>query len=346
MKKGPGHGFASDNGSGVHPDVMDALVKANSGHVTGYGDDPYTEAAVETFRGVYGSEIDVYFVFNGTGANVSVLSALTRSYNSVICAKAAHVDVDECGALENAAGCKLIALPSEDGKIAPEQLDKFRQLKGVVHHPQPAGITITQATEWGTIYTPDELKALCSYCHDNGLFVHMDGARLANAAVSLKTGLREITGNAGVDVLSFGGTKNGLMFGEAVVFFNRDLAGHYEFHRKQGCQLASKMRYISVQFDTLLKNDLWRRNAANANRTAALLAEKLSVFPEVRFLHPVQANGIFAELPKEIIPALQDKYFFYEMDPDTGMCRFMCSFDTTEEDVNGFINALTEIIGV
>src|SRR5829696_8722857 len=247
--------FASDNNAGVHPEMIDAIRAANDGHVVAYGDDPFTERAVKVFQKHFGKDIAVYFVFGGTGANVLGLNAMTDSYEAVICAETAHVNVDECGAPEKFTGCKLLALPTPDGKLRVEQIRPLLHGIGVEHHVQPGVITISQATEMGTVYTRKELKTLADFAHENGMLLHVDGARLANAAVSLNTTLKEITADAGVDVLSFGGTKNGMMYGEAVVFFDQKLAGDFKYIRKQGMHLPSKMRFISAQFEALLAGD-------------------------------------------------------------------------------------------
>src|SRR5215213_11221065 len=254
--------FASDNNAGVHPEVINAITKANDGHVIAYGSDPITARAMELFQKHFGSDVAVYFVFGGTGANVLGLKAITQSHHAIFCAETAHVNVDECGAPEQFTGCKLITLPTPDGKLRVEQIKPLLHGIGVEHHVQPRVISISQATEMGTVYTKEELKTLADFAHDNNMRLHVDGARLANAAVALDATFREITADVGVDVLSFGGTKNGMMYGEAVVFFDKRLAGDFKYIRKQGMHLPSKMRFISAQFAALLSGDLWRRGAA------------------------------------------------------------------------------------
>jgi threonine aldolase len=333
-------GFASDNNAGVHLRIMEAFARANHGHVVAYGDDPYTVSATGKFREVFGEGTQVFFVYNGTGANVLGLKALTRGFNAVICAETAHINVDECGAPEKFTGCKLLTLPTENGKITVDQIKPGLHALGNEHHAQPRVISITEATELGTVYRPEEIEAITRFAHAHDMLVHMDGARIANAAVSLDLGLREITRDLGVDVLSFGGTKNGMMFGEAVVFFREDLARDFKYIRKQGMQLASKMRYIAVQFETLLTDDLWRKNARHANEMAALLAQEVRKIPAVTITQDVDSNGVFARVPREVIPLLQEAYHFYVWDEETSIVRWMASFDTTEEDIMDFSGLL------
>src|ERR1041384_6398450 len=315
--------FASDNNAGVHPEVIEALKAANDGHVVAYGDDPFTARATKLFQKHFGRDVAVYFVFGGTGANVLGLKAITNSYQAIICAETAHVNVDECGGPEQFTG--------------GEQIKPLLHGIGVEHHVQPGVITISQATEMGTVYTKKELKELARFAHDNGMLLHVDGARLSNAAVSLDSSLKEITADAGVDVLSFGGTKNGMMYGEAVVFFDPKLAEDFKYIRKQGMHLPSKMRFISAQFEALLSGDVWRRGAAHANRMAQLLGSELSKVPQIQLTQPVEANGVFAVIPAKYVPALQKKYFFYVWNEEISEVRLMASFDTTEEDVRDFV---------
>ncbi|MFA8435125.1 MAG: low specificity L-threonine aldolase [Marinifilaceae bacterium] len=334
-------GFASDNFSGVLPEIMEAMQKANNGHVMAYGGDPYTRAAIEKFRELFGSNIDVYFTFNGTGANVVGLSALTQSYNSIICPTTAHIQVDECGAPDKFTGCKLIPIDTPDGKLTTELIKTQLHGFGFEHHSQPKVISITQCTELGTVYTPDELKAICDLAHAHDMFVHMDGARIANAVVSLDVDIRDITTHVGIDVLSFGGTKNGMMYGEAVIFFNPELSKNTKYIRKQSTQLCSKMRYIGAQFEALLTNDLWLKTAKHSNKMAKLLEQEVKKLPNVKITQNVEANGIWAILPKDKIEKLQEKYFFWIWDEHQGEVRWLCSFDTTEEDIYGFVELLT-----
>jgi threonine aldolase len=329
--------FASDNNAGVHPTVMEAIVAANDGHVIAYGDDPHTARAVELFRSHLGRDAEVYFVFGGTGANVLGLKAGTESHHAIICAQTAHINVDECGAPEKFTGCKLLPVASPDGKIKVEQIKPLLHEVGFEHHVQPRVVSISQATEMGTVYTHRELKSLSKFAHDHNMLLHVDGARIANAAASLNVKLKKITKDAGVDVLSFGGAKNGMMYGEAVVFFDQSLAKNFKYTRKQGTHLPSKMRFISAQFEALLSNDLWRQNAQHANGMAQLLARELVKIPQIKLTQKVEANGVFAIVPKRYVPLLQKKYFFYVWNEETSEVRFMASFDTTEEDIADFV---------
>lgn len=340
----PKRSFASDNNAGVHPQVFEAIAAANEGHVVAYGDDPYTDAAVKLFRKHFGKEVEVYFVFGGTGANVLGLKAVTAPYHAIICAETAHINVDECGAPEKFTGCKLLSLPTNDGKITVDQMRPFLNAVGFEHHVQPRVISISQSTEMGTVYRPRELKKLSDFAHQNGMLLHMDGARIANAASTLKSNLSTITKDVGVDVLSFGGAKNGMMYGEAVIFFDRSLAKDFKYTRKQGTHLPSKMRFISSQFLALLSNDLWRKNAAHANSMAKLLAQELGRIPLIEITQKVESNGVFARLPKKYIAILQKQYFFYVWNEQTSEVRFMTSFDTAPQDINDFVALMKKTV--
>lgn len=339
-----GRGFASDNNSGVHPAILAAIDRANSGHVIAYGNDRYTRTAVGHFRRHFGARADVYFVFNGTGANILALKAMTESHHAIICAEKAHINVDECGGPEKFTGCKLLAVPTKNGKLDPQAIAPF--LGGVKdqHHVQRRVISISQPTELGTVYTPDEIKELSRFAHGHRhpMLLHMDGARIANAAASLNVSLRKITTDVGVDIVSFGGTKNGMMFGEAVVVLNRKLAPNLKYIRKQGAQLPSKMRFVSAQFSALLADDLWIQNARHANRMAKLMEEILLKRrkPKSKFkiTRNVQANAMFVRVPEKYVKRLLQKYFFYVWDEKTSELRFMTSFDTAEKDVNDFVD--------
>ncbi len=337
-------GFASDNNAGVHPRVLDALRTANRGHAVAYGDDVYTETAVGLFRERFGERAEVFFVFGGTGANVSALANVTRPFEAVVCAETAHINVDECGAPERFTGCKLIDLPTPDGKLTPELVEPALTGFGVEHHVQPRVVSVTQATELGTVYTVEELKRLSDFAHGRGMLLHADGARLANAAAHLDVSLKELTADAGVDVLSFGGTKNGMMYGEAVVFFDAGLAEGYRFVRKQCAQLPSKMRFVAAQFTALLGEDLWRETAAHANRCAQLLAAELRSVPQVRVTQAVESNAVFVVIPPDAVARLREHYFFYVWNEQTSEVRLMCSFDTTEGDVLELVAAVKEIV--
>ncbi len=346
----PLRSFASDNNAGIHPDVLKAISAVNQGHVVGYGDDAYTQSAVKKFREHFGDDISVYFVFNGTAANVLSLKALTESYHAVICPEAAHIYTDECGAPEKFTGCKLIPIATRDGKLTVESVAHAYHGIGDQHHVQPRVISITQATEMGTVYRPEEIQALASFAHEREMFVHTDGARISNAAASLGQTLRQATRDLGVDVLSFGGTKNGLMGGEAVVFFKKNPAEKkvgqdFLYLRKQGMQLASKMRFIAAQMEALLTNDLWLTNAQHSNRMAKLLEKEVSQIAQVKIVYKVEANGVFAQIPKHAIRKLQERYFFYVWNEEQSVVRWMCSFDTIEQDVKDFVKFLRETVG-
>lgn len=349
MPQGPAkssRSFASDNNAGVHPEVLAAIARANQGHVVAYGDDPYTRSAVAKFEEHFGSGIDVFFTFNGTGANVLSLQALNRPYHAVLCSDYAHIYSDECGAPEKHTGCKLIPLPHHDGKVTLDSIRHAYHGIGDQHHVQVRVISITQSTEMGTVYQPDEIRALASFAHEHEMFLHVDGARIANAAASLGQSLRQATRDLGVDVLSFGGTKNGIMGGEAVIFFDRRLSADFLYLRKQGMQLASKMRFIAAQFEALLTNDLWRRSADHANRMARRLEAELKKIPQVRIVWKVEANGVFAQIPRASIDRIKQNYFFYPWIEEESIVRWMCSFDTTEEDVDDFVRVVAEAVQV
>lgn len=335
-------GFGSDNHAGAHPEILAALALANGGHVASYGADEYTEHLNRVIRSHFGGLAHAYPVFNGTGANVVALQALTDRWGAVITADTAHIHVDECGAPERVGGLKLLPVPTEDGKLTPELIDREAYGWEDEHRAMPQVVSITQATELGTVYTPDEIRALCEHAHGHGMLVHLDGARLANASAALDVPMRALTNVPGVDVLSFGGTKNGMLFGEAVVVLNPDAVRRMKHVRKLSMQLPSKMRFVSVQLEALLAGDLWLRGARHANAMAARLAEGVRTVPGVEIRYPVQANAVFARLPHEAAERLRKRYRFYFWDEQAGDVRWMCSFDTTEEDVDGFVAALRE----
>jgi threonine aldolase len=337
-------GFASDNNSGIHPEILNAISAANEGHAVGYGGDEITKKAIDRFKQEFGEQTEVFFVFNGTGANVLGLSTLTHSFHAVICADTAHIQTDECGAPEKFTGCKLLPVDTIKGKITPTGIAKYLHGFDFEHHSQPKIISISQVTELGTVYTLEEIKAITSLAHEYGLFVHMDGARLANAAVALDLPFRAFTVDAGIDVLSFGGTKNGMMLGEAVLFFNPELTKLTKYIRKQSMQLYSKMRFVSAQFLAYFENDLWKRNATHSNRMARLLEQEVKKIPAIQLTQEVDANGIFAIVPAEIIPQLQEKYFFYMWDEHRSEVRWMTSFDTEEEDIFQFAALIKSLV--
>ncbi len=337
---------------------MAAVMEANRDHAVGYGDDEWTSRAVEAMKRVFGPSAEPFLVFNGTGANTIALQAVTRSFNSIICASTAHIYVDECGAPARMTGCQLLPIDTPDGRITPRDIEPLLHVLGVEHHPQPAVAYISQTTELGTVYTVEEVRALADFLHSHGMYLHMDGARLANAAAALGCSLREITVDAGVDVLSFGGTKNGMMTGEAVIAFRPEIARDMRFIRKQSAQLASKMRYLGAQWLPYLESErrqrvngngekigndsdcsdkpLWLENALHANGMARKLAEVLARHPQVEFTQKVESNQIFCILPPEVLARLREKYFFYMWNDAAGEARFVTSWDTTDEDIKEF----------
>jgi threonine aldolase len=333
--------FASDNYAPVHPEVLAEIVKVNEGHLKAYGNDPVTETAIELIKKtLMAPNAKVNFVFNGTGANVTGLQTITNSWNSIICAKTSHINVDEGGAPERLLGVKLLDVETPDGKLTPDLISNLWVRMGDEHTSQPNVISITQSTEMGTVYTPQEIKALADLAHKNNSYLHLDGARISNAAASLGVNISEITSQVGVDIFSFGGTKNGLMGAEAVVLFNETLNKNYPWIRKSVMQLASKHRYIAAQFIALLSNDLWEKNASQANNMAKLLRSKIESNPKVKITQLTQSNAVFAILDPIHTKQLQEKHNFYVWNDNTGEVRLMCSWDTTEEDVNNFANDL------
>jgi len=340
----PLRSFASDNNAGIHPEIIKAIALANEGHVVGYGADPYTQTMVYKFREQFGADSEVFVVFNGTGANCLTLQALTRSYHAVICAASAHIYTDECGAPEKFTGCKLIPIETSDGKLTVDMVRNAYHRIGDEHHVQPKVVSITQSTEMGTVYRPDEIRVLARFAHEHDMYLHVDGARIANAAASLGQTLRQATRELGVDVLSFGGTKNGIMGGEAVVFFQPSLSADFLFLRKQAMQLASKMRFVSAQLAALVTNDLWLANAQHSNHMAKLLEREVSRIPQVKIVYKVEANGVFAKLPRAAITGIQERYFFYIWNEEESVVRWMCSFDTTEDDVHEFAKFVAQAV--
>jgi threonine aldolase len=341
------HTFGSDNHAPVHPDVLAAITKVNEGHAFSYGADAVTEAATDVVRRHLGANAEVAFVFNGTGANLIALGLALRPWQHVICASSAHIAVDECGAPERLLGVKLVEIDTPDGKLTPGLVEASITGVGDEHRTQPGALSITQSTELGTLYTPDEIRALAAVAHLHGMVLHLDGARLANAAAALDVPLAATSTDCGVDVLSLGGTKNGLLGAEAVVVLDHNRPGLGEglaFARKQLAQLGSKGRYLGAQFLALLEGDLWLRNAAHANAMARRLADGVRGLPEVEITRPVQANAVFALLPPDIVEPLRERFGFYVWDERTGSpnqeVRWMCSWDTTEQDVDELLAAV------
>lgn len=333
-------GFGSDNHSGISPEILTAIAAANTDHALAYGDDEYCQRAEALFRQAFGEQAHTYFVFNGTGANVLCIDAMCRSHHAVVCADTAHINVDECGAPQRIVGCKLLTVPTPDGKLTPALVKSQLHGFGFEHHSQPRAISIANTTELGTLYTLDEIKALAELAHSCNMYLHIDGARLANAAVALGCTFKEMTSDCGVDCVSFGGTKNGLLMGESCVILNPALDVDMKYRRKQMSQLCSKMRFTAAQFEAYLATGLWKRNAEHSNRMAQMLCDAVKGIPQVRVMYPVQANSVFVQLPREVWTALLDDYFFYDWDEANDVVRWMCSFDTTEQDIRDFVAAL------
>lgn len=332
--------FKSDNTSGVHPRILQAIIDVNQEHAHPYGEDPTTKKAEELISEALGRKADVFFVTTGTAANVIGLSGLLKPYEGIVSADTAHINVDECGAMEKHTGNKIIQIPNKNGKISPKEIYPLLEVVGDEHIVQPKVISISQVTEMGTLYSVEEIKALADFAHENNMFLHIDGARLANALESLGVTLKEMITDTGVDLLSFGGTKNGMMMGEAIVSFNKEYSKAFSFHRKQGMQLVSKMRFISAQFIEYLKDDLWIENAKNANDMGRYFAEELDKQQGVKLLAPVESNIVFAYMDKDMIDYLLESFYFYLKDPKTGMVRLVTSFDTTKKEVDDFIDAI------
>ncbi|HSN35089.1 MAG TPA: low specificity L-threonine aldolase [Arthrobacter sp.] len=333
-------GFASDNYSGVHPEVLAALAAANEGHQVSYGEDDYTARLQQLMEQHFGDGIECFPVFNGTGANVLSLQSLLPRWGAVVCASTAHINMDENGAPERIGGIKLLQVPTRDGKLTPELIDREAWGWGDEHRAQPLAVSITQTTELGTCYTPEEVRAIAEHVHSKGMKLHMDGARLANAAAHLNVPLRAFTRDAGVDILSFGGTKNGLLFGEVVVALNPAAAQGLVYLRKMNMQLASKMRFMSAQFIALLEGDLWLRSASHANAMASRLRAGVESIPGVELSQKTESNGVFAILPAGVADRLRQSFRFYDWNEAAREVRWMCSFDTTEADVDSFIAAI------
>ncbi len=339
----PKSSFASDNASGVHPRVMEALGSANAGHVLAYGDDRYTRESDDAFRMLFDRPVEVRYCWGGTGANVVGLQSLLRSYQAVICTTAAHVNVDECGAAEWILGTKLLDVDADDAKLTPEMIEAKLWMLGDEHHVQPSVVSITQSTEHGTLYSLEEIAALVEVTHRHGMRFHLDGARIANACVALGIGGSDLA-EVGIDVMTFGGTKNGAMYGEAVVYLDPTLAADSRFLRKQNAQLPSKMRFIAAQFSALLDEDLWLRNASHANAMAARLAAAVEDIEGVTITDKPAVNAVFATLSRPAIERLQEWSFFYDWDVARDQVRWMCSFDTTPDDVDRFVEGISEAV--
>lgn len=336
--------FGSDNNSGVHPRIMDAIIQANSDHAIGYGDDDWTrkaEIAMQTLLET--NSIKPYFVFNGTGANVVALQACLSSFNSIICAKTAHIAVDECGAPTKFTGCSIKEIETKDGKLTPELVTPFLHGFGIDHHSQPKVIAISQTTELGTVYSVQEIKELAELAHKHNMYLFVDGTRLSNACNTLNVSLKEITIDCGVDIFTMGGTKNGLMMGEVIVALQPELQQTLMYYRKQTCQLYSKMRYLSAQFIPYLNENIWLKNAQKSNAAAQQLANAMRNIKGIEITQKVESNAIFFILPKDISDELRKHYFFYDWDESRNEMRIVCSWDTTQKDINDFINYLQKL---
>lgn len=347
MPPPPTRSFSSDNAAGAHPAVIEAIARANVGHAVAYGDDPWTRACEERFRELFDAEVVTLLTFAGTGANMLGLGTMLGPVEAVVAASGAHVAVDEAGAAERILGAKVIELPSPDGKLRPEQLDTVTHLLGSEHHVQPGVVSITQSTELGAVFTPDEVAAICARAHALGMRVHMDGARIANAVAALGGGrdsLRAFTIDAGVDVVTFGGTKNGLLGGDAVVYLTTDFARSARFVRKQVTQLASKMRFIAAQFTAILDDDRWIALAAHANAMAALLYDLTNDVPDVVHAAPPQVNSLFPRIPRAAIAPLREWCAFWPWDVATDQVRWMTAWDTTEDDVAAFAAGVRQLV--
>lgn len=338
------HSFGSDNHSGVAPVIMEAIINANNEFQVAYGEDEITERAIKEFKKVLGENAHPFFVFNGTGANIVSLKAMTSSFNSILCPESAHIYVDECGAPEKLTGCKLIPLPCINGKVTPETVKKELKGFGFQHHSQPKVLSISQPTELGTIYTPGEIEELAKLMHSYDCYLHIDGSRISNAAASLNMSIKSFTYDLGVDALSFGGTKNGLLIGEAVVFFREELAKNFVYIRKQAGQLFSKNRFIAAQFEAYLKDGNNIKLATESNNMAKYLEQELQSVPQIKISRPVDTNAVFAYVPKELCEKLRELHYFYVWDDDTNEVRWMCSFNTTKENIDIFIKDMKSLI--
>jgi len=341
MREGAGRnrGFGSDNQAGALPEAMAALVAANEASARAYGADPWTARATARLRERFGAAAEIAFVFGGTGANVVALLAAMAPHEAVLAADCAHLAVDECGAPERIAGCKVIPIAAPGGKLTVAALRPYQAHRGDVHRAQPRVVSISQSTEWGTVYRPEEVRALADFAHAEGMLLHVDGARLANAAAALGVPLETFGRAAGVDLLSLGGTKAGLLFGEAVLVWDPDVAARLPFARKQATQLPSKLRFVAAQFEALLEGDLWLRAAAHANRMAGLLAAALAEMPEVELEHPVEANAIFARVPPSWVEPLAERFLVGVWEKERHLVRMMAAWDTQPEDVEALVAA-------
>lgn len=338
------HSFGSDNHSGAAPEIINAIIEANNEFQVAYGEDEYTNKATDTIKQILGESAIPFFVFNGTGANILALKAMTNTFNSILCPESAHINVDECGAPEFMTGAKLIPLPVNNGKVSAETVKKELKGFGFQHHSQPKVLSISQPTELGTLYCPQEIKALADLMHEHKGYLHIDGSRVSNASASLGLSVKEFITDQGVDALSFGGTKNGLLIGEAVVFFRKELAENFLYIRKQSAQLFSKNRFIAAQFDAYLRDGLNIKLASHSNSMAKYLESELAGIKDVIISRPVETNVVFAIIPQDLCKKLMKKHYFYIWDENTGEVRWMCSFNTRKEDIDNFVSDIKELI--
>lgn len=335
--------FGSDNHSGIHFTVFSALQKVNTGFCPAYGDDPLTQDVIRALEALFGGECEASLVITGTGANVVALQSLIHSFNAIICAESAHINVDECGAVQKCTQARLSPIKTKDGKLSPDLIAPRLLGDRDQHHSQFKILSISQSTEYGTLYSVEEIKTLADFAHAHNMLLHIDGARLANAAAALEVDLKTMTKDAGADIVSFGGTKNGLLFGEAIISFRPELSSEMRFYRKQCNQLFSKMRFISAQYEAYLDKDLWLKNARHANAMARLLAQRLAEFKQIKITQKVYVNSVFAILPKAWLVPLQEKYMFYTWDEARNEVRLMCSFNTLEEHIDDLIGTIKEL---
>lgn len=335
--------FKSDNNSGIHPKILESIINANNGHNKAYEEDVYSIEAKKAISELFEKEIDVYFTTSGTASNIIGLAGLLKPFESVICPDTAHINVDECGSFERFIGSKIIYTPNRNGKIIKEDIIPFLESVGNEHKSQPKVISISQTTELGTLYTVEEIKELADFAHDNNMLLHIDGARIANAVVALNTTFKEMITDTGVDLLSFGGTKNGMLIGEAIISFNKELSENFKYHRKQAMQLVSKMRFISVQFLSYLSNDLWKENAKNANEMGRYLVNELSKIEGIKIKEGLETNMVFANIDRKILKELEKRFEFYITDKESNEVRFVMSFDIIKKDIDKLIEAIKEI---
>lgn len=337
------HSFGSDNHSGIHPQILQAIQAANNGFSIAYGEDTLSEKVLRQIEDMLGGNCSAFFVMTGTGANILSLSSIVHSSDAILCPSTAHINVDECGAPEKFIGCKIVPINHINGKVYPEEVKKHLTGFGFQHHSQPKVLSISQATELGTVYSPSEIKKLADLMHEHNCLLHLDGARIANAAAALNLSIKELTADLGVDALSFGGTKNGLLMGEVIVLFSSIPTEKVLYLRKQLSQLYSKSRYIAAQFEEYLKDDLYLSLAKHANSMAKYLEKRLGEISYINITSPVESNAVFAIIPRNVYEIISKDHFFYIWNEETMEVRWMCSFSTLKEDIDNFITDLKKI---